>query len=499
MKYYAVTDDPNELLHYGRLGMKWGEHIFVGPKSLAYKNAARKLKTSSNIRNKVEKFKSAVNKTRQQIAANHQRTQQNKYNNAVAKAQKRLSALEGMNNLDKLTSYERAMEHQIKNDAFAAKTEAKQMRFAEKMDHKYAKNERKMDKYTQLAREGRLAYGKLSEDQVNRITNRLAIEQNARRLGSTEKPKFRTRLKEAAQEGILQGVIQGTAAGMKEIAIDKVQNRLRNKRVLDKANRNDAERAKEANRIKNKKSRSEIREELRREAYEERVKEGDISILHPFTKRAANKLNKIEADREEQKFLTEESHNSRRNARQDLENEEREERKLFRQGELASLYGVGLNSGDSGGGNKGNNGNNGKKKGSNNQSSAEDAKRYYEQIMRERRKPQYHPSKEDVEYLNAFRQANKELREGEKETLKKIASPITKAANKIGDRIYETNDEKERRKANSRKSEPIAVYPTPDESYTPSPIVQTTSTSVSRQVENAQKNISTKRKRSNRK
>ena len=37
MKYYAVTDDPNELLHYGRLGMKWGQHIFVGPKSLAYK------------------------------------------------------------------------------------------------------------------------------------------------------------------------------------------------------------------------------------------------------------------------------------------------------------------------------------------------------------------------------------------------------------------------------------------------------------------------------
>jgi len=287
MKYYAVTDDPNELLHYGRLGMKWGEHIFVGPKSLAYKNAARKLKTSSNIRNKVEKFKSVVNKTRQQIAANHQRTQQNKYNNAVAKAQKRLSALEGMNNLDKLTSYERAMEHQIKNDAFTAKTEAKQMRFAEKMDRKYAKNERKMDKYTQLAREGRLAYGKLSEDQVNRITNRLAIEQNARRLGSTEKPKFRTRLKEAAQEGILQGVIQGTAAGMKEIAIDKVQNRLRNKRILDKANRNEAERIKEANRIKNSRTRREIRQDKAQEAYEAQIDAGTgilerSRVLHPF-------------------------------------------------------------------------------------------------------------------------------------------------------------------------------------------------------------------------
>ena len=25
MKYYAVTDDPNELMHYGVKGMKWGQ------------------------------------------------------------------------------------------------------------------------------------------------------------------------------------------------------------------------------------------------------------------------------------------------------------------------------------------------------------------------------------------------------------------------------------------------------------------------------------------
>ena len=42
MKYYAVTEDPRELYHYGVKGMKWGQHIFgedPRPKSPAYKKA----------------------------------------------------------------------------------------------------------------------------------------------------------------------------------------------------------------------------------------------------------------------------------------------------------------------------------------------------------------------------------------------------------------------------------------------------------------------------
>lgn len=162
MKYYAVTDDPNELMHYGRLGMKWGQHIFGGNKSLAYKRAANKL--SRNMRNGIA---SKVSHWRKQPTAAELR----------AKAQ-----------------------------AKAAKQEARA----------YRKEQRFMNKAVQRAREGRLRYGKLTDDQVRRVTERLALERNARQLGSTEKPRFRTRMKEALQEGMLQGATRGGAAYIEE-------------------------------------------------------------------------------------------------------------------------------------------------------------------------------------------------------------------------------------------------------------------------------------------
>ena len=56
MKYYAVTEDPRELYHYGVKGMKWGQHIF-GPepglkKSPAYKKALSKLRSSASSASK---------------------------------------------------------------------------------------------------------------------------------------------------------------------------------------------------------------------------------------------------------------------------------------------------------------------------------------------------------------------------------------------------------------------------------------------------------------
>lgn len=267
MKYYAVADDPNELLHYGRLGMKWGQHIFVGPKSLSYKKAEGKL------RSKIQNAKMAIQKSRTQHAINRQQRQQNKFAKAVQKAQQRIALTEGFRDLDRLKAYERSEMRAYKNEQKAAKIAEKNAISEAKTGLRYANNERKMQKYTQKARKNKLKYGKLSPDQVNQITQRLTIEANARRLGGAEET-FRHRLKTATKEGLLQGVTQGIAAGMKEVAIDRVQNRLRNKRTMDKANRNEAQRQKEATRIKNKKTHKEVREDLRDEAYEAMVTAG---------------------------------------------------------------------------------------------------------------------------------------------------------------------------------------------------------------------------------
>lgn len=262
MKYYAVTDDPNELYHYGRKGMKWGKHIFGDkPKSPAFKSAMTKLRTLS------KKTSSTIKTSRAQHAVNKERRQQDRYNKAVQAAQKRIQLTENLHNLNNLQSYEKRVAQDYKQQRKADHA-------AEKRYNKFAKNERKMDKFTQLAREGRLKYGQLSDEQVGKITERLALERSARVLGNTEKPKFKTRMKEALQEGMLQGVVQGTAAGMREIAVAKVQNRLKNKHILDKNSAQEAERQKQASRIKNKKTHKEVREDIKDEAYEAQVKAG---------------------------------------------------------------------------------------------------------------------------------------------------------------------------------------------------------------------------------
>lgn len=278
MKYYAVTEDPNELLHYGVKGMKWGKHLFgddLKPKSTAYKNAAKKLKSlASSVTKAVNNTKSAIQKSSAQRSINKQKKQEEKFNEAVAKTQRRIDTISNLNNLNKLTSYEKSVEQQYKADQKQAKANLKAEKAAIKREKKYAKNERKMERFMQEAREGRLKYGQLSDEQVQRVTDRLALERSARNLGSTEKPKFRKRMKEALQEGLLQGVTQGTAAGMREIAIAKVQNRLSNKRVLDKKAEQQAERDRKTARIKNKKTHKEMREDIKDEAYEAQVREG---------------------------------------------------------------------------------------------------------------------------------------------------------------------------------------------------------------------------------
>ena len=79
-----------------------------------------------------------------------------------------------------------------------------------------AKEERFMQKAMQQARNGTLKYGKLSDAQVKRITERLALERNARQLGSTENPSYLKRIRSAVGEGVVRGIGQGTGAYIEE-------------------------------------------------------------------------------------------------------------------------------------------------------------------------------------------------------------------------------------------------------------------------------------------
>lgn len=150
MKYYAVTNDPAELMHYGIKGMKWGvirTDAQLGhpskpkkPRSAAYKKAESKLG---------KMMKSGIDKAK----ANW------------------------------------AVRNSPENQAYRA----------------YKKAEKRFEKHLQKAREGRLRYKGISDAEVARITNRLALERQSRSLSGAEKPKFIRRLGSAAGEGVLRG------------------------------------------------------------------------------------------------------------------------------------------------------------------------------------------------------------------------------------------------------------------------------------------------------
>lgn len=300
MKYYAVTDDPNELLHYGVKGMKWGQHLFgddLRPKSAGYHRARAKLKKIRSDAKRIAKSAgNAIKVSKQQIAANHQKKREDKYNRAVMKAQQRINAIEGLGNLNQMMNYER----EVKNNYTASRNAAK---LSAKRERRYAKNEAKMDKYLQQAREGRLKYGKLSEDQVNRITDRLSLERQARGLGSAEKT-WHQQKKEARRAGKLQGITRGTASAMEEIAKAGAQfgvAHVIDRWKLNSASKHEGERQHIKTRAQNKKSRSEMREDLQNEAYEAQIREGDSYDWATAT--AGGKLKKIEAKKHEQQRI----------------------------------------------------------------------------------------------------------------------------------------------------------------------------------------------------
>ena len=142
MRYYAVTENPDELMHWGVLGMKWGvrkerpRHTGARRRSTAYRKAQSKLG---------KMMKSGIKKAEANWKA---------YNSPEAK---------------------------------------------------YA---RQTDRAIQRARKGKLKYGKLTDDQVRRVTERLELERQARALSNTEQ-RFTSRLSRSITEGVIKGVGEG--------------------------------------------------------------------------------------------------------------------------------------------------------------------------------------------------------------------------------------------------------------------------------------------------
>lgn len=202
MKYYAVTEDPNEMMHWGIKGMKWGvrhdkpRHPGSGRKrSAAYKKAQSKLG---------KMMKSGIKKAEASWKT---------YNSPEAR-------------------YNRQTERAI-----------------------------------QLARKGKLKYGKLTDDQVRRVTQRLDLERQARAISNTE-PTFRNRLARSISEGVITGVGKGVSTRVGEFVGRR--SVLKTERL--KAEQNERfEIAKEKRRIKN--ARKEAEEKIRREFAQDKRKD----------------------------------------------------------------------------------------------------------------------------------------------------------------------------------------------------------------------------------
>lgn len=306
MKYYAVTNDPRELYHYGVKGMKWGQHLFgddLRPKSQAFKRAAAKLR--NNMRSGLEN----LSKSR----ATHQRQKQLK---AARKARDRINYIEGMNRYDNERAYAKQLNRDLKQQqkqqkwmqkqaGLESKTAANSAYVSYKNAKRAAKIEKRMDKIMKQARQGKLKYGKLSSEQIERVQDRLNLENQTRKLGSQEKT-WRQQKKEARRAGQLQGITRGTAAVMEEVARAGAQVGI--KHILDRRKLNQAAKQegildKIKNRERNKKTKSEIDEDIKQQAYEVMAKNGESW----FTRRAPMTIHDYQANVkaiEDQKRLT---------------------------------------------------------------------------------------------------------------------------------------------------------------------------------------------------
>lgn len=302
MKYYAVTEDPNELFHYGVKGMKWGQHLFgkeSRPKSAAYKRAASKLKAS------VKKTNATIKAARTQAAYNKRAKQEAKYQNAVLKAEKRNNVIASLHSFDSAENYRK----QLARDQKAARIQSKLDNVKANNDlkafKKSVKVEKKMPKVLQEAREGKLRFGNLSEEQISRVQDRLQTEANARRLGGTEKGSWREQKREARRAGKLEGIKRGTAAAMEEVARAGAQYGLHliNQAKMRSKAVGEAKNQRVKNRIQNKKTHGDLRRELKEEAYSQVIRDPNERDYWMVTRKGASKYLKDTEAKKEQKAL----------------------------------------------------------------------------------------------------------------------------------------------------------------------------------------------------
>lgn len=176
MTYYAVTNDPNELMHFGIKGMKWG--VIRTPEQLGHHKPTK----SRSSKPRSPAYLKASAKLSRSMQAGIARAQANwkAYNSPAQKAQR---------------AENRAINKQIRD---------------------YKRNERAFQKHLELARQGRLKYKGISDSEVSRITDRLALERSSRLLSGTEKQSFGRRLAERAGEGVIEGVGRGVSGYINE-------------------------------------------------------------------------------------------------------------------------------------------------------------------------------------------------------------------------------------------------------------------------------------------
>ena len=184
MTYYAVTNDPNELMHFGIKGMKWG--VIRTPEQLGHHEPPKKARTKAakpkENKPRSPAYQKASAKLSRAMRAGIAKAQANwaEYNSPYNKAQR---------------EYNRA----LKRDERA-----------------YKRNEKAFQKHLQLAREGRLKYKGISDEEVGRITDRLALERSSRLLSGSEKQSFVRRLGERVGEGFIEGAGRGMSGYVSE-------------------------------------------------------------------------------------------------------------------------------------------------------------------------------------------------------------------------------------------------------------------------------------------
>lgn len=200
MKYYAVADDPSELMHYGVKGMKWGQHIFGDkPRSPGFKKAVSKLRAS--MKNGIKAKQAHWKQSSEMRSAKREAKREFNEAKVARQADARLAEALGAQAAKEIRRDRRAARREVNREARAERRE-----------------QRNMDRYMQKARHGTLKYKKLRDDQIQSIAERLNLENQARRLSGNETPHMLTRIRRSIGEGVVRGVGAAVATGIEENA-----------------------------------------------------------------------------------------------------------------------------------------------------------------------------------------------------------------------------------------------------------------------------------------